>query len=356
MSKSRINFRSLILLRVPLWIRWVVTLLVVVGAYVLRSHVFVNLPALPLLFFLPAILFSAIFFGAIFGLFATALSATISAIFFLPPFGELTVEDSNAAWSILLLLLTGALITAMGAALRGAYLRAEELQRYTALAYTEAEVARAIAQKGERDRQLLLIEFEHRVKNDMQRVIATLNLQAIASSPEVAQALNQASNQIRVIAAMHDRLKHHDGEVSVEIGEYLADLVAGFRSSLAGTRPVVLDVDTHSCTLSLDEASAVGLITNELITNALKHAFPENSAGKVSIAFVRNGSEFLLTVSDDGVGLTPNGADSAGARTGIGRKLTRALAKQLGGELVTQATIPTGVSVRLSFPAERRTG
>lgn len=81
MNKSRINFQSLILMRVPLLIRWVVTILAVVAAYVLRSHVFVNLPALPLLFFLQAILFSAIFFGAIFGLFATALSATISAFF-----------------------------------------------------------------------------------------------------------------------------------------------------------------------------------------------------------------------------------------------------------------------------------
>jgi two-component sensor histidine kinase len=356
MSKSRITFQSLILSRVPLWIRWVVTSLVVVGAYVLRSHVFENLPALPLLFFLPAILFSAIFFGAIFGVFATALSATISAIFFLPPFGELTIEDSNAAWSLLLLILTGALITAMGSALRGAYLRAQEQQRDTALAYSEAEAARAIAQQGEIDRQLLLIEFEHRVKNDMQRVIATLTLQAIASSPEVAQALNQASNQIRVIAAMHDRLKHQDGVVSVEMSEYLGDLVSGFRGSLAGTRPVDLDVDTQPCTLTLDQASAVGLITNELITNALKHAFPENSAGKVSIAFVRNGSEFQLTVSDDGVGPTSSGIGSAGARTGIGRKLTTALAKQLGGELVTQATMPTGISVRLSFPAERRAG
>jgi two-component sensor histidine kinase len=351
MSEPRISIQSLILLRVPLWIRWLVTILVVAGAYFLRSHVFVNLPALPLLFFLPAILFSVIFFGAVFGLFATALSATIAAIFFLPPFGDLTIEDSNAGWSLLLLILTGASITAMGAALRGAYLRAEELQRCTAQAYAEAETARAIAQKGERDRQLLLIEFEHRVKNDMQRVVATLNLQAMASSPEVAQALNQASTQIRVISAMHDRLKHHGGEVSVNIGEYLGDLVSGFRSSLAGTRPVDLDVQTHTCTLSLDQASAVGLITNELITNALKHAFPENSAGKVSIAFFRSGSEFLLTVSDDGVGLTSNEVRAAGVRTGIGRKLTTALAKQLGGELVTRETVPTGVSVRLRFPA-----
>lgn len=266
------------------------------------------------------------------------------------------VEDSNAAWSLLLLLLTGALIAAMGSALRGAYLRAEELQRDTALACTAAELARANAEKGERDRQLLLIEFEHRVKNDMQRVIATLNFQAMASSPEVAQALNQASSQIRVIAAMHDRLRHHDGEVSVEIGEYLGDLVSGFRSSLAGTRPVDLEGAIHTCTLSLDQASALGLIANELITNALKHAFPGNSAGKVSIAFGRKGHEFLLTVADDGAGLTSHKAGAAGTRTGIGLKLTTALAKQLRGELVTEATVPTGVSVRLSFPAERRGG
>jgi two-component sensor histidine kinase len=351
MIKSRINIQSLILLRVPPWLRWVVTIFVVCGAYILRAEVFDELPALPLLFFLPAILFSAIFSGAVFGLVATILSASLTAVFFLPPFGEFAINGSTAVLSLALFLLTGALITAMGAALRGVYLRTEELQRHTAAAYAEAEAARGIAEQGEKDRQLLLVEFEHRVKNDMQRVIATLSLQAVDSSPEAAQALYQACNQIKVIAAMHERLKHHAGEMSVEIGDYLGDLVSGFNTSLAGTRPVDLHANAHPCALPLDQASAVGLITNELITNALKHAFPGGRTGTICVAFVRKQDEFRLTLSDDGVGTISVSSGADGARSGIGRKLIKALAKQLGGELVTVANHPTGLSISLSFPA-----
>ncbi|GFM70224.1 hypothetical protein PSCICL_12160 [Pseudomonas cichorii] len=350
MSVTRFDVHALIRLDLPQPLKWALTLLIVWIAYLLRAKVFTAIPPLPILFFLPAILFAAIFFGRRFGLFATALSSVIAACFFLPPIGNLGIAAPNAAFSLTLFIMTSVVITVMGSALRNAYLKSEQLQRQTAIAHEDAERARALAEKGERERQLLLVEFGHRVKNDMQRTIATLHLQAVHSAPDVASALRQAASQINVVASMHDRLAHHDGEMSVDMNEYLQDLVTGLNYSMAETRPVEILVEAQALKLPLDRAGSVGLITNELITNALKHAFPDGRSGRITVDFRRTGEQFVLTVSDNGIGLPDETHDSTLQRKGLGRKLTRALAAQLGGELVATTGDPIGATTVLSFP------
>lgn len=347
----RFDVRALIRLRLPEPVKWVGTLLLVLLAYTLRVQVFTALPPLPLLFFLPAILFSAMFFGRGHGFFATLLSTAVAAYFFLPPVGSVAIANPNAALSLALFVLTGTVITLMGSALRQAYLDAELLHQEKAIAYQEAEKARAAAEQGERERELLLVEFGHRVKNDMQRTIATFNLQAAHSTPEVAAALRQAANQVNVIASMHDRLAHNAGEVSVDVAQFLRDLASGLQSSLAETRPIGIFVEAPAQMVSIDQAGAVGLIANELITNALKHAFPEDRAGRIDIGFRRVDEQFILTVTDNGVGFP--GAPANGTmsgRAGLGRKLTRALAAQLGGDLTSAPGQPAGTATELRFP------
>jgi two-component sensor histidine kinase len=157
------------------------------------------------------------------------------------------------------------------------------MRRQTEAAHAQAERDRARAQAGERERQLLLVEFGHRVKNDMPRITSNLHLQAAHLGPEAAAALQQAANQVRVIAAMHDRLAQRDGQVLVDLGEFLRDLGDGLRGSMAVTRPVRLLVEAENHMLSIDRAGSVGLIANELVTNALKHAFPDARPGSVAI-------------------------------------------------------------------------
>lgn len=347
----RFDVKSLVHLQLPEPVKWAGTLLLVVLAYMLRVEVFTSLPPLPLLFFLPVILFCAMFFGRSHGFLATLLSTAVAAYFFLPPAGSLSIAGSNAALSLTLFLLTGTIITLMGSALRKAYLDAELLHQQKAIAYQDAETARAAAERGKREGELLLEEFGHRVKNDMQRTIATFNLQAAHSSPDVAAALRQAANQVNVIASMHDRLAHNEGEVSVDVAEFLRDLVSGLRHSMAETRPVGMFVEASAQMLPLEQAGAVGLIANELITNALKHAFPGERAGKIVICFRRVEDQFLLTVSDNGVGFAqaPD-TEPRPRRIGLGRKLTRALAAQLGGDLSAGPAEPTGTTTQLTFP------
>ena len=331
--------------------KWSATVLVIVTAYFLRVKVFTTLPPLPLLFFLPAILFSAILFGRSYGVLATLLSSGLTTYFFLPPTYSFAISSSHGALSLVLFFLTGLLITAMGSALRIAYREAESMRQEITAAYVLTEKARAQAEAGERERQLLLIEFGHRVKNDMQRIISTFHLQAAQATPEVAAALRQAANQVNVIATMHDRLAHRDGEVSVDMQEFLQDLVSGLRDSMAQTRPIGIFIEAETHYLPLDRAIAVGLITNELVTNALKHAFPEDRSGSIMIKFCLVKDGFRLIVSDNGRGLADTTQNKLQRQGGLGSKLTRALAAQLGGQIETAQAEPHGTKHILSFPA-----
>lgn len=338
-------FQRLLGLRtMPLALRWAVVAALVLAAFLLRSRVFTALPPLPMLFFLPAIMLSALVFGRGGGFLATALSAALAAYFFLPPVHGFTARDTNAALSLALFAGTGLFIAVVAGALHDAHLAAEAMRRQT-------EAARARAEAGERERELLLVEFGHRVKNDMQRLASTLRLKAACATPEAAAALRGAADQVNVVAAVHDRLAHRRGEVLVGMDEFLEDLVAGLRAGVAEARPVGLFVEAERHMLPHDRAGAVGLIANELVTNALKHAFPGDRAGAVTVGFRREGRDFVLAVADDGIGL-PDRADQApeSARGGMGRKLVRALAAQLGGKLETRRREPTGTAHRLTLP------
>lgn len=153
-----------------------------------------DIPSLPMLFFLPAIFTAAILFGRAYGLLAVALSTALADYFFLPPIYSFPITSSLAGLSLALFVAVGLFVALMGSALRDAYCDADGLQRRTAALHREAEEARLRAGAGERDRQLQLIEFGHRVKNDMQRITSSLQLRALHAGPEVAAVLKEAAN------------------------------------------------------------------------------------------------------------------------------------------------------------------
>ena len=143
-------------------------------------------------------------------------------------------------------------------------------------AQAESEAARARAEAGERERDLLLVERDHRVKNDMQRLVGLLAMQARSASPEVAAALRNAAERVKVVARLHDRLVPSGGG-TVEMREFLTGLAADLRASFEGLRPIRLHVSAEAHRLPLDRASAVALVASELVANALKHAFPRGT-------------------------------------------------------------------------------
>jgi two-component sensor histidine kinase len=304
-------------------------------------------PGMPYLLFFPAVIASAVLLGRGGGVFAALLSAALAIWCFVPPVGSFRIPGAIDALGAALYIGITLLIAVWAEALHAAYAEA-------VAARAEAEAARARAEAGERERDLLLAERDHRVKNDMQRLVGLLAMQASDAGPEVAAALRDATERVRVVARLHDRLVPSGGDAAVDMEKFLGGLASDVRASFAGLRPIGLHVVAEPHPLPLDRAGAAGLVANELLTNALKHAFPGNRQGTIRIEFRREGADYLLTVMDDGKAL-PQGAspDLKGGKRrsgGLGQRLVRALAAQLGGRIEAHDHTHAGTTVVLRFP------
>jgi len=204
-----------------------------------------------------------------------------------------------------------------------------------------------------REKEVLLKEIHHRVKNNMQIISSLLNLQAQAhGSGQGPQALRDSQARIQAMSLIHEKL-YRSGDLSrIDLGDYLGSLVGRLAETYATPGVTVqAAVEGERVLLSLDTAVPCGLIVNELVTNALKHAFPGGRQGRVRVGVARrpepggDGSAVELTVSDDGIGLPP-GAESAQAGT-LGLQLvTMLVGHQLQGSLAVHRDGGTRFVVR----------
>ena len=352
---ARQLFRPAVLRSFSAPARWLAAAGLVLAAFGIRYWLFGPTPVLPYLLFFPAIIISAVILDRGSGIFATLLSAPLALYNFVEPIGTLKIPNTEAGLSIGLFVAVGLFIAILTEALHLAYVDAADAHRQTDEARRLAEEARERAQAGERDVALLMAEFSHRVKNDLARVAAIMGLQASGAPADIAAALQAAANRVRVIAKVHDRLARHDGKVLVDAHDFLHDLVRDLRTSIADLRPVGLFLEGEHHMLSVSRAGAVGLIANELITNALKHAFPGDRDGIVRVGFYRDGPDFRLVVADDGISMasTPPGElqEDPAQRGGMGRRLVRALAAQIGGRVeMSRTSASDGTTHTLRFP------
>lgn len=198
---------------------------------------------------------------------------------------------------------------------------------------------------SEQTKDLLLQELRHRTKNDLAMVISVLALQARGSvSEETKSALEHAMARIRAIAGAHDHFGRLDATGRIDIKNYLTELCRHFNDSLDGIRPITVEVAVDSLSLKANDAQAVGLIANELVTNALKHAFPEERVGTVRVTLTA-GPPIRLVVEDNGVGFL------SVEKGGIGTRLTGLLVKQFNGSIAWERADPgCRVSVVLGKP------
>lgn len=176
-------------------------------------------------------------------------------------------------------------------------------------------------------------EVHHRVKNNMQVISSILNLQSSYVSDEYALMLLQESqNRIKTMAYIHESLYQNKSFTSVNFTEYARTLVRNIIQSYSySSDKIGLVADTEHVVLSLDNSIPVGLILNELITNAIKHAFPGNRKGTVFFRLYNVESFVYLEVKDDGVGFAP-GVDVLNSQS-LGFQLVQTLTEQVDGEL-----------------------
>jgi PAS domain S-box-containing protein len=201
------------------------------------------------------------------------------------------------------------------------------------------------------EREALLQEVHHRVKNNLQVISSLLNMQIRRLAPGANRSgLVESMTRVEAIALIHERLYQASDYARVPFSEYASTLARNIVQA-TGTAPeaVALHVEIDPVELSVDRAIPCGLILNELITNALKHAFPPGRTGTLRIALQRaSPSELVLAVSDDGVGMARE-RQASRPRT-LGLQLVGTLVDQLRGRL--ELVHADGLAVRIAFPVE----
>ncbi len=176
----------------------------------------------------------------------------------------------------------------------------------------------------------LLTEVDHRVKNSLSLVGALLSLQVRqAVDPALIKALELARDRVTAIANVHDQLHSSGSATEVDLSAFVQRLA----KSLASTAPsnLAISVDVPGNMIPAARAVNVGIILNELVTNAIRHGFPDGRAGAISIVGKASDSTVRLAVRDNGVGLRSGFDPSAGS--GLGMRLTMSLADQFGSAL-----------------------
>ncbi len=210
-----------------------------------------------------------------------------------------------------------------------------------------------------REKEVLLHEIHHRVKNNLQMVSGMLNLQNIyAGESSTSEVLSKAQNRISAMAMIHDHLYKQDRFANVDMKNYLESLLRHLVTSYFPTgNRIGFETDLDPVWISMEKAIPCGLIVNELISNSLKHAFPENTPGKISVVLKVQGKHLHLTVKDDGVGIpsiqewfgigkTANQIESSDS---LGLMIIRSLCSQLKAEVDLKNS--EGTSVCLIFSA-----
>jgi two-component sensor histidine kinase len=213
------------------------------------------------------------------------------------------------------------------------------------------EAQRRDLQAAVDEKDTLLREIHHRVKNNLQTVISLLNLQTKGIRLESARlALQQLKMRIQALGLVHRHLYESDNLKTVDLRIFLGELCRLLQDgSGAPYWRVRVDLDIAPVSLQIERAIPLALLVTELATNSFKHAFPNARVGTISVKLTVEDESVLLTVADDGVGTSPPNAEDAGEeRSGLGLVLTQALAKQLGGTIVTAG--PPGTATTLSFP------
>jgi PAS domain S-box-containing protein len=204
-----------------------------------------------------------------------------------------------------------------------------------------------------KEREVLLQEVHHRVKNNLQVISSLINLQ-MRGMPDAAsrEALRDCKTRVEAMALIHQKLYQSRDYAHVPFSSY-ARTLAGEILAAAAVSPatVALEVVVDDLPLPVDQAIPCGLILNELVTNAVKHAFPHGERGSVRVELRAAGArEIVLAVSDDGVGM-PVTFD-AGRSDSLGMQLVHMLVKQLEGRIEIRRE--GGTAVRITFPREPR--
>jgi len=201
-----------------------------------------------------------------------------------------------------------------------------------------------------REKELLLREVHHRVKNNMQVISSLLSIQSSKTNdPQMREHFEQCQNRIRSMALIHEHLHSASSFAELDMSAYLELLTTQLLRS--SNQRISLELHVEPLAFDIDRAVACGLMVNELVSNVLKHAFPDDASGEIRVSLFEDGNgDRILSVEDNGCGF-PGDLDFQNLE-GAGLPLVEKLARQFDGQIALDPAVGSkGTSVRIVFPA-----
>ncbi len=204
-----------------------------------------------------------------------------------------------------------------------------------------------------REKEILLRELHHRVKNNLQAVMSLLGLHAMRGAEvDCTTLLTDLQNRVKSMAMVHENLHQSDNLAGIRLSDYVESLAENLIQSYAyDPNSVILETDLGSITLGVDTAVPMGFIITELLSNCFKHAFPRGRAGRIRVSMKLTSDTYQLIVWDDGVGM-PSHLD-VNCIQSLGLGLVTAFVEQLNGSI--EYGVDNGTQVRIVFPASQTT-
>jgi len=286
-----------------------------------------DVPGDPFLLFFMLVIGTVFAFGERIGFVAVGLT-TFLAFFFFEPFGTLAISHAGDLIKIELYAVLASISVILLASIGRALVNAET------------------AAQGDGGGSIFVRELTHRVANNFAVVAALIRKKAgSVTDTQARSVLNEAIEQVTIMARLHRHLQVSDEVVWLESEPFIGDVCDSLETCMARDRSIAIEHIVMRGVLPVAQAVPLGLIINELVTNALKHAFPDNRRGTVRVRLTQQTTDrLLLVVEDDGVGMRNNPPAS-----GMGQNLIHALATQLGGRLECRSDA-TGTSFSLLIP------
>lgn len=294
--------------RLPSSVRYCISACIMVVCAVLQMTLQMQTGAPGYFLLLPGVFLSGLMFDRGSGIFAAIIAIGVGA--YLSYAGGFGIDffATNALFAI----------TAAGTAI------VSEFQR--------AELRRDML--ADKTKTVLLQEMAHRTKNNLAILGGMIRLEARHGGPEVAAALEATARRVQVRAEVYDHLALKEDSRSVNMRYFLNDVVEKVFQSLAPSGPVAFQVLCEDMLLPNNHALAIGMITNELVTNSLKYAFPGDRPGNVVVSLSK-GDGLELSAADNGIGLRA-GTDPGG----LGSRIAQLLTQQLEGEIAYERLEP----------------
>ncbi len=198
------------------------------------------------------------------------------------------------------------------------------------------------------DKEWLLKEIHHRVKNNLQIIMSLLNSQSVYIDDDAAlTAINDSQRRVQAISLIHQKLYQSENTSSINLPQYIGELISYLKDSFDTVNRIVFEQDIESIKLDVAKAIPLGLIINEGVVNAIKYAFPNGQKGMVRISLKHDGPDhLLLDIADNGVGLPPDVEISE--RDSLGFSLMQGLTRQLDGTFAIESDKGLHIAIRFN--------